>query len=159
MTTGETIIGIDVSQAYLDGWAFPANQAWHVEYTDEALAQLVAELVPLQPARIIVEATGGLERTVVAELSGAGLPVVVVNPRQVREFARATGRLAKTDRLDAQILAGFGDALRPPVRPLPDAEQRELQSPDAPAPATHCHADPGTQPTAARVVGTGARPD
>ncbi len=128
MTTGETIIGIDVSQAYLDGWAFPANQAWHVEYTDEALAQLVAELVPLQPARIIVEATGGLERTVVAELSGAGLPVVVVNPRQVREFARATGRLAKTDRLDAQILAGFGDALRPPVRPLPDAEQRELQS-------------------------------
>ena len=124
MTTVETIIGIDVSKANLDCWALPAGQGWRVEYTDAALTRLASELSQMQPARIIVEATGGLERLLVAELSAEGLPVVVVNPRQVREFARATGRLAKTDRLDAQALAQFGAALRP----LPDARQRELQS-------------------------------
>lgn len=129
MTTATmTIIGIDVSKAFLDCWAFPGDRAWRIGYTDAALAQLAAELVPLQPTRIIVEATGGLERTLVAELSAAGLPVVVVNPRQVREFARATGQLAKTDRLDAAILAQFGAMLHPAVRPQPDAAQRELQS-------------------------------
>ena len=129
MTTGTmTIIGIDVSKACLDCWALPADQSWSVEYTDASLSELVAELIPLGPQRVIVEATGGLETRLVAELAAAGLPAVVVNPRQVREFARATGRLAKTDRLDAQTLAQFGAALRPPVRPLPDAAQRELQA-------------------------------
>ena len=123
-----TVIGIDVSKACLDCWAFPGDRAWRVGNTDEALAQLTAELVPLQPSRIIVEATGGLERTLVAELSAVGLPVVVVNPRQVRDFAKATGRLAKTDRLDAEILAQFGAVLHPPVRALPDPALRELQS-------------------------------
>ena len=99
-----------------------------MDYTDAALTRLASELSQMQPARIIVEATGGLERRLVGELGAAGLPVVVVNPRQVREFARATGRLAKTDQLDAQVLAQFGAALRPPVRALPDAQQRELQS-------------------------------
>ena len=129
MTAGTmTIIGIDVSKACLDCWAFPADRAWSVEYTDASLSELVAELVPLEPQRVIVEAPGGLETRLVAELAAAGLPAVVVNPRQVREFARATGRLAKTDRLDAQVLAQFGAALRPPVRPLPDATQRELRA-------------------------------
>ena len=128
MMTTETIIGIDVSKAYLDCWAGPAGRAWRVNYADAALAQLVKTLTELQPARIIVEATGGLEAPLAAELGAAGLPVVVVNPRQVRDFARATGRLAKTDRLDAELLAQFGDALRPPVRPLPDAQQRELRA-------------------------------
>ena len=127
MTT-ETIIGIDVSKAYLDCWVHPTGRAWRVDYTDAALTQLVQELTELQPGRIIVEATGGLETRLVSELGAAGLPVVVVNPRQVREFARATGRLAKTDRLDAQVLAQFGATLRPPVRPLPGAEQRELRA-------------------------------
>lgn len=128
MTTVETIIGIDVSKAFLDLWTFPADQAWRTEYTDGALPRLVEELTEAQPARIIVEATGGLETRLVAELGAAGLPVVVVNPRQVRDFAKATGRLAKTDRLDAEILAQFGAALRPPARPLPDPALRELQS-------------------------------
>ena len=129
MTT-ETIIGIDVSQACLDCWVHPTGRAWRVDYdtTDATLPQLADELAQLQPARIIVEATGGLETPLAAELADAGLPVVVVNPRQVRDFAKATGRLAKTDRLDAQVLAQFGDALRPPVRPLPDAEQQELRA-------------------------------
>ena len=127
MNTG-TITGIDVSKACLDCYALPPERAWRVEYTGAALSQLVRELSGLQPARIIVEATGGLETRLAAELGAAGLPVVVVNPRQAREFARAAGRLAKTGRLDAEILAQFGAALRPPVRPLPDAAQRELQA-------------------------------
>ena len=126
--TAETIIGIDVSKAYLDCWVHPASRAWRVDYTEAILPRLAAELAQLQPARVIVEATGGLEVPLAAELAAAELPVVVVNPRQVREFAKATGRLAKTDRLDAQVLAQFGDALRPRVRPLPDAEQRELRA-------------------------------
>ncbi len=93
MTTA-TIIGIDVSKAYLDLWVLPQGKAGRVEYTDAALPQLVQELTELQPVRIIVEATGGLETVLVSELGAAALPVVVVNPRQVREFARATGRLA-----------------------------------------------------------------
>lgn len=128
MTTIETIIGIDVSKAGLDCWLHPAGRAWRCDYTDAALAQLAAELAELQPVRIIVEATGGLETALVAELTAAGLPVVVVNPRRVRDFAKATGRLAKTDRLDAAMLAQFGAVLRPPARPLPDPAQRELRA-------------------------------
>ena len=127
MTTAETIIGIDVSKASLDCWEHPARRAWRIGHTAAALAQLTTELAELEPARIIVEATGGLETALAAELGAAGLPVVVVNPRQVRDFAKATGRLAKTDRLDAAALAQFGAALRPPVRPLPDPAQRELR--------------------------------
>ncbi len=82
----------------------------------------------VNPGARCVKPLRGLETRLVTELAAAGLPAVVVNPRQVREFARATGRLAKTDRLDAQVLAQFGAALRPPVRPLPDAAQRELQA-------------------------------
>ena len=89
---------------------------------------MVLELSRLKPDGIIVEATGGLEVPLVAELSAADLPVVVVNPRQVREFGRASGRLAKTDRMDAQLLADFGATMRPEARPLPDACLRELRA-------------------------------
>ena len=126
--TAETIIGIDVSKAFLDLWVLPEGRAQRGDYSEAALPQLVQELSTLQPAQIIVEATGGLETALVSELGAAGLPVVVVNPRQVRDFAKATGRLAKTDALDAQALAQFGAALRPPVRPLPDAALRELRA-------------------------------
>ena len=126
--TQETIIGIDVSKTALDVWIHPEGRTWRCEYTEEELARLVPELGRLQPSRLIIEATGGLETPLASELCAAGLPVVVVNPRQVREFARASGRLAKTDRLDAELLAQFGSVLRPPVRPLPDPALRELRA-------------------------------
>jgi transposase len=91
------------------------------------LAALVDRLVPLGPALVVLEATGGLEVPVAAALAAAGLPVAVVNPRQVRDFARAAGTLAKTDRLDAAVLAHFAEALRPAPRPLPDATARQWQ--------------------------------
>jgi transposase len=94
---------------------------------DEAgAAALVARLGPLAPALVVLEATGGLERLAAAALAAAGLPVAVVNPRQVRAFAQAVGQLAKTDALDAAVLARFAEAVRPPPRPLPDAAQQEL---------------------------------
>ena len=127
MIASGTIMGIDVSKEALDLWSYPEDRAWRCGYTDHELSALVSELVHLQPSRVIVEATGGLETRLVSELSAAGLPVVVVNPRQVRQFARASGRLAKTDRLDAELLAHFGNAMRPPVRSLPDAALRELR--------------------------------
>ncbi len=126
--TQETIIGIDVSKTALDVWIHPEGRTWRCEYTEEELARLAPELGRLQPSRLIIEATGGLETPLASELCAAGLPVVVVNPRQVREFARASGRLAKTDRLDAELLAQFGSVLRPPVRPLPDPALRELRA-------------------------------
>ena len=96
MTGTETIIGIDVSKAYLDLWVRPGGRAWRCDYGEAELSEVVLELSRLEPDGIIVEATGGLEVPLVAELSAADLPVVVVNPRQVREFGRASGRLAKT---------------------------------------------------------------
>ena len=126
--TQETIIGIDVSKTALDVWIHPEGRTWRCEYTEEELAHLAPELGRLQPSRLIIEATGGLETPLASELCAAGSPVVVVNPRQVREFARASGRLAKTDRLDAELLAQFGSVLRPPVRPLPDPALRELRA-------------------------------
>ena len=85
---------------------------------------LVARLQVLEPAGVILEATGGLELTLVAALAAASLPVAVVNPRQVRDFAKSTGQLAKNDRLDAQVLAHFGEAIQPPMRALRDADTR-----------------------------------
>ena len=128
MTGTETMIGIDVSKAYLDLWVRPGGRAWRCDYGKAELSEVVLELSRLKPDGIIVEATGGLEVPLVAELSAADLPVVVVNPRQVREFGRASGRLAKTDRMDAQLLADFGATMRPEARPLPDACLRELRA-------------------------------
>ena len=122
----ETFIGIDVSKAYLDLAVHEPAQTWQVENTAPGIAALLVQLQALHPTLIVLEASGGYELVVVAELAAAHLPVVVTNPRRVRNFARATGRLAKTDRLDAQLLAHFAAALRPELRPLPSADEEHL---------------------------------
>lgn len=122
----EVFVGIDVSKAGLDLHAIPAGRVWHADQSPEGHAGVVAALVVLRPALVVLEATGGLELGLVAELAAAGLPVVVVNPRQVRDFARAMGRLAKTDKVDAAMLALFAERVRPEERPLPDKSQTML---------------------------------
>jgi transposase len=122
----EIFVGIDVSKVRLDVALQPSLTTWQVENSDAGIAQLVGRLHELQPTLIVLEATGGFELVLVAELTAAKLPVVVTNPRQVRNFARATGKLAKTDKLDAQVLAHFAATLRPPPRPLPTAQEEQL---------------------------------
>jgi transposase len=124
-----THVGIDVSQATLDVAVHPSGEQWQVSNDQPGIGRLV-ERLQQQPAleRIVLEATGGYELAALATLASAGLPVVAVNPRQVRDFARSTGRLAKTDVLDAQVLAHFAAAVRPALRPLPDAATRELSA-------------------------------
>lgn len=121
-------VGIDVSTTALDVGLRPDGGHWR--YTNDAVgvAELVDRLRPVDPCRIIVEATGGVELLVVGTLAAAGFPVVVVNPRQVRDFAKASGRLAKTDTIDAQVLAWFGEALQPTVRPLASEDSHELEA-------------------------------
>ena len=125
-TTAPVFVGIDISKARLDVALRPAGSPFTVPYDDAGIAMVVERLSALSPVGIVVEATGGLEVLLSGALATAGLPVAVVNPRQVRDFARATGRLAKTDRLDAQILAQFAEAVRPACRPLPDASTQQL---------------------------------
>ncbi len=124
----EQFVGIDVSKAVLDVAVRPAGDAWSVANSPEGIAQLVDRLREIAPKLIVLEASGGLERRAIAALAGARLPVVAVNPRQVRDFAKATGRLAKTDAIDAEVLALFAERIRPEVRPLPDEETQELQA-------------------------------
>jgi len=119
-------LGIDVAKDRLDVAQRPGTEAWCVSNDERGIADLVARFKVLRPALVLVEATGGIELALVGALAVASLPVVVVNPRQTREFARATGRLAKTDAIDAQVLAKFAEAVRPPLRPLPDAATQEL---------------------------------
>lgn len=121
-----TFVGIDVSKAWLDVATRPDGATWRAANDEPGIADLVARLVARAPALVVLEATGGLERAATAALALAGLPVVVVNPRQVRDFAKASGRFAKTDALDAAVLAHFADALRPTPRPLPDADAATL---------------------------------
>ena len=121
-------VGIDVSKAQVDVAVRPTGQRWVVSYDETGVKELVVQMVDLGPALVLLEASGGLELPLVAALAAAALPVVVVNPRQVRDFARATGTLAKTDALDAAVLAHFADAVRPSVRPLRDAETQVLNS-------------------------------
>jgi transposase len=121
-------VGIDVSATTLDVALLPVGQTWQVPNTATGHAGLVPQLAALGPGRIVVEATGGYETAVLVALADAGLPVVQANPRQVRAFARATGQLAKTDRLDALVLARYGECLQPPLRPLPDAAARQLKA-------------------------------
>jgi transposase len=118
--------GIDVSKATLDVALRPSGEHWCSTNDEAGIAELVGRLRPLAPELIVLEATGGLERLVVAALALAGLPLAVVNPRQVRDFAKATGRLAKTAALDAAVLAHFAEAIRPAPRPLPDAQSQAL---------------------------------
>jgi len=124
----DAFVGIDVSKATLDIAVAPTGEAWSVANTTEGMQQLVSKLGEISPKLIVLEATGGLERRAVAALAGASLPVVAVNPRQVRDFAKATGRLAKTDAIDAAVLALFADRIRPQVRPLRDEETQELEA-------------------------------
>jgi transposase len=126
MSAEPVFVGIDVSKASLDVAVHLPATRWTVDYTERELTPLVARLTALAPALIVLEATGGLEIRVVGVLAVAGLPVVVVNPRQVRDFAKATGHLAKTDTLDAAVLAHFAAAVQPAVRPLPDAATQGL---------------------------------
>ena len=121
-------VGIDVSKAQLDVAVRPTGKRWVLPYDETGIEGLIPQIVDLEPALVLLEATGGLELPLVAALAAAALPVVVVNPRQVRDFAKATGTLAKTDTLDAGVLAHFADAVRPEVRPLKDAETQVLNS-------------------------------
>ena len=105
----------------------PTGEAQQYTNDSEGIASIKEQIVPLKPSGVVLEATGGFETLLAGELELAGLPVSLVNPRQVRNFARATGRLAKTDAIDAQVLAQFAEAVKPPVRPLPDEETRELR--------------------------------
>lgn len=125
-TPSLTFVGIDVSKESLQIALRPSQDEWTCANDPSALADLTQRLLALRPERIIVEASGGFEHLVVAHLAAQQLAVVVVNPRQVRDFARALGQLAKTDRLDAHLLAHFGDALRPALRPLADAQAQEF---------------------------------
>jgi transposase len=121
-------IGIDVSKAQLDVAIRPKGERESVANDKSGIKALVKRLAKIQPAWIVLEATGGLERPLTYALVSAELPVVVVNPRQVRDFAKATGQLAKTDSIDADVLARFAEAVRPALRPLPDAVTLELRA-------------------------------
>ena len=120
------VVGIDVSKDRLDVHVHPSGEAFGVARNAEGLERLNARLAPLGPWAVAVEATGGFESVVAASLGGAGLPVIVVNPAQVRAFANALGKRAKTDPIDAAVIARFVEATKPEIRPLPDADTRLL---------------------------------
>ena len=125
MPSTRLYVGIDVSKDFLD-LACSDGSRKRIGYDDRSAEELANELTSLGVALIVLEATGGYEHRIAADLTSAGLPVAIVNPRQVRDFARATGRLAKTDGIDAEVLARFAEQVSPEVRPLPDDEQRAL---------------------------------
>lgn len=124
--TVDKFVGIDVSKGTLDIGIEPTGEALRVVYDDKGIAQVVKRLVAVGPTLIVMEATGGLEVRLASELAAKGLPVAVINPRQARDFAKATGQLAKTDSVDAAVLAAFARAIRPAVRPIKDADTREF---------------------------------
>ena len=121
-------VGIDVSKAVLDIATHPTAQCWQSPNDEPGIRDLVQRLRQLRPALLVLEATGGYEQPVAAACAAAGLPVVVANPRQVRDFAKATGQLAKTDTIDAAILALFAARVQPAVRPLPEADVQMLDA-------------------------------
>ena len=122
----ESFVGIDVAKNTLDIRLEPAGESLHVAYDDAGMAEIRRRLIALAPTLIVMEATGGLESRLACELAACGLPVAVINPRQARDFAKATGQLAKTDRVDAAVLCAFARAIRPAVRALKDADTRDL---------------------------------
>jgi len=126
MDTGSAYVGIDVSKRHLDIAVRPGGACWTTETDQASLRTLARRLAKLAPERIVLEATGKYERPLVAVLAAAALPVVVINPRQAHQFGRASGRLAKTDRIDAAVLAHFAEAMHPEVRPIPDAAAQAL---------------------------------
>jgi len=122
----EHFVGIDVAKDRLDVHIRPGGEVFMVARNGSGLALLVERLQTLAPALVVLEATGGYETVVASALAAAQLPLAVVNPRQIRDFARATGKLAKTDRLDAAAIAHFAEAVRPPARPVATAEAQAL---------------------------------
>jgi transposase len=119
-------VGLDIAKAHVDLAVYPSGPAQRFPHEDAGLQALVAAIQPLAPTLIVLEATGGYETDVATAVAVAGLPLAVVNPRQVRDFAKAIGRLAKTDALDAAVLALFAARVQPEPRPLPDAAQQDL---------------------------------
>jgi len=126
--TKQNFIGIDISKANLDVAIWGSEVFWRLENNVEELQKLAQRLKDLSPSLIVLEASGGLEQPVVRELSQENLPVAVVNPTRVRNFARSTGQFAKTDKLDAKIIAQFAQAVKPKVRPLRTSEQEHLDA-------------------------------
>jgi transposase len=123
---GPRFVGIDVAKDRLDVHLRPADEAFALSRDGAGLDALVERLMAVAPTLVVLEATGGFEVAVAGALAAAGLPLVVVNPRQIRDFARATGRLAKTDRLDAEAIARFAEAVQPAPRALPSAAAQAL---------------------------------
>jgi transposase len=123
-----TFVGIDVSKAHLDVAVRPSGVHFRVANDPAGHAALVDRLRPLAPTLVVLEATGGYESAAVAALQAAGIPVAAVNPRQARDFAKATGRLAKTDKIDGEALAHFAEAIRPRARPAEPAERLALDA-------------------------------
>ena len=121
-------VGIDVSKHRLDVHVRPSGESWSVANDAQGHTELVRKLGSISPTLVVVEATGGYQASVVAELGANAIPVAVVNPRQVRDFAKATGRLAKTDAIDAAVLGHFAESIRPEPRPVPDEITVELQA-------------------------------
>ena len=128
MTEEAVYVGVDVAKSTLDVAVTDSGETWQFVNDDEGISQAVHYIASVKPAGIILEATGNLEMPLAAALQASRLPVAVINPRQVRDFARATGVLAKTDRIDARILALFGMQIKPEVRLLPDQKAREMSS-------------------------------
>ena len=128
MTRAEVFVGIDVSKARLDVALGSAGELLGVDNDARGIVELAGRLQKLAPALVVLEASGGLETALVGELAAAQVPVAVVNPRQVREFTRCTGQLAKTDALDARALALFAERIKPPLRELPNEQTRQLQA-------------------------------
>jgi transposase len=126
--SSQCFVGSDVAKAQLDIARRPLGERWAVTNDDTGITALVRRLQEIVPQLIVLDATGGYQRAVVAALATAGLPVVVVNPRQARDVAKATGQLAKTEALDARALAHFAEAIRPAPRPLPDTQTEELRA-------------------------------
>ncbi|MCC6940997.1 MAG: transposase [Novosphingobium sp.] len=126
--TVEIFVGIDVSKSTLDVHIAPPGESLQVGNDDAGIEQICARLRQMPPTLIVMEATGGMETRLAGELAARGLCMAVVNPRQVRDFAKATGQLAKTDRIDAAVLAAFARAIRPAVRPVKDELTRELDA-------------------------------
>lgn len=128
MEAPDIFIGIDVSKETLEFATYPRGESKSVAYDDTSIESLVTRWRELRPTLIVLEATGGFERLISRALTSAELPFTIVNPRHVRNFARAIGQLAKTDRMDALILARYGEAVRPAIRPLPDEATQELKA-------------------------------
>jgi transposase len=128
MAESEVFVGVDVSKAHLDVGISGVGEVRRFPNAEEGVAELVQWLGEVKPTLVVLESTGGFEVQAAAAIAAAGLAVVIANPRQVRNYAKATGQLAKTDALDAQVLALFAERVRPPVRPLPDAETRALDA-------------------------------